>query len=82
MGMSNTREPRHVSVLHVRAFEGSALLPVLPRQSSLVWLSEDSPADRLLGRSVLLTPEAFPTLPWYPCAVTPLLHGGWQEGRM
>lgn len=55
---------------------GSALLPALPRQPSLAW-----PADRLPQRSVLLTPEALPTLPWYPCAVTPLLHGGWQEGE-
>lgn len=39
-------------------------------------------AYRLLRRSVGLTREGFPTLPWHPCAVTPLLRGGWQEGRM
>lgn len=39
-------------------------------------------AYRLLRPSVGLTREGFPTLPWHPCAVTPLLRGGWQEGRM
>lgn len=39
-------------------------------------------AYRLLRFSVRLTCKGFPTLPWHPCAVTPLLRGGWQEGRM
>lgn len=56
----------------------AALLPVLPRQS---WLSGDWPADRLPQRCAPMTPAALPALPWYPGAVTPLLHGGWQEGE-
>lgn len=48
-----------------------------PKQSSCA-LPGDSPADRLLQHSVLWHPQ----LPWCPSAVTTLLHGGWQEGRM
>lgn len=68
-----TCEP-HAS-LRARVHLGdAALLPVLHRQSSsLARLSEDWPA--------LMTPEASPTLPWYPRAVTPLLLGGWQQGE-
>lgn len=58
----------------------SALLPVLPHQSSSSSLAFGGSAYRLLWSSVPLTPEGFPTLPWHPCAVTLLLHGGWQEG--